>query len=151
MYKALLDKRQVDDPVLRVILREVQPVPNESREHIIEELRETDPNIKCVASDAVHVAFAGRPKYWWTDWYVQWFEEELESTHKGTRFLVPYLEVSEANTVLVDDDLPRWNGDVWVYTCMRCRPVRHEPARAQERPQQAQRLCKGGHMTHGGS
>ena len=71
MFKALLDERQAEDPVLRVIFENVQSMPNESRDRITRELREIDPNIECVAIDAVHVALARRPRYWWTNWYVQ--------------------------------------------------------------------------------
>ena len=129
MFKALLDEREAGDHELRVVFENVQSMPNESRDRITKELRDIDPNIECVGIDAVHVALARRPRYWWTNWYVQRIDEELESTYKGVRHLAPDLEVPKADSVLEDGYLPRWKDDGRFHTFTRCRPVKQEPAK----------------------
>ena len=102
LFQALVDERRDTDPPLRVLFENVQSMPEEALHEITRELRSVDPNIECVGIDAATVAHCRRPRYWWTNWYVQRLEGESETSRKGIRHLYPWLDLNPVNGILED-------------------------------------------------
>ena len=105
-------------------------MPDEALHEITTELRSIDPNIECVGIDAATVAHCRRPRYWWTNWYVQRLEGEAETSRKGVRHLHPWLTLCPVDDILEDgykSAFPDTGADHKYHTFTRCRPFKAEP------------------------
>ena len=110
----------------------MQSMPDEALYEITQELRSVDPNIECVGIDAATVAHCRRPRYWWTNWYVQRLEGEAETARKGVRHLHPWLELGPVNDVLEEGystALDIKGADCKYHTFTRCRAFKAEPSK----------------------
>ena len=102
-------------------------MPDEALHEITQELWSIDPSSECVGIDAATVAHCRRPRYWWTNWYVQRFEGEAETTRKGTRHLHPWLELGPVGDILEDGYKSALGTDGKYHTFTRCRAFKAEP------------------------
>ena len=100
LFQSLVNSRNDSDPPLRVIFENVQSMPDEDHSEITQELRSVDPDVECVGIDSATVSHCRRPRYWWTNWYVQRFDSEAEATRKGVRHVYPWLELDPVDNVL---------------------------------------------------